>query len=375
MRYISSIISSLTVCHCIGAIATSDPRQEIHSKITSGERAYLKATREAHDVLSLDTKANENHSLSTLDITDEDLPHDLIQLTKTNGISPRKVDQYELQRTQLKAEQGSSNAGYFMGVFYLYGLESLEPNEEIAAQWFRRSAEAGHDDARCALGLLLFHGHGNIKVDKQAATAYFRMASKSNESNKFAHWLYGKSLFETASIASSGEVSNDQMKEAATLLKMVANDVPEACHQLAVMYEYGIIKSEAGTDDNKNYTKAAELYQSASQRGYVESTYHLALMHAYGRGFPRDYAKAAELFRVAATHPLNPHYSSMRYLAALLAHGYSDPDEIPDIDQALHWYNLCSAQTRFVDVQNLCIKERDALINLVDGAKGGILLE
>eukprot|EP00956_Cyclotella_meneghiniana_P040985 scaffold211030_cov23-Cyclotella_meneghiniana.AAC.1 len=68
-----------------------------------------------------------------------------------NGVSPGKVDQSEFLRTQSKAEQGSSDAAYFMGVFHLYGLESLQPNEEIAVKWLRRSAEAGHDDARCAL--------------------------------------------------------------------------------------------------------------------------------------------------------------------------------------------------------------------------------
>eukprot|EP00956_Cyclotella_meneghiniana_P020394 scaffold35968_cov55-Cyclotella_meneghiniana.AAC.4 len=372
MRYIGSIVSLLAVCQCKGAVAT-DPRQEYHSKITSGERAYLKATREAND--ALDKQAN--HSLSTLlDGTEIVVPRNLVQLTNMNGVSPGKVDHSEFLRTQSKAEQGSSDAAYFMGVFYLYGLESLQPNEEIAVKWLRRSAEAGHDDARCALGLLLLYGHGNIKADKTAATAYFRLATESNDSNKFAHWLYGKSLFETASIASSSEVNNDQMIKAAELFEMVANDIPEACHQLAVMYEYGIIKSEAaGTDDNRNYTKAAELYQSASQRGHVESTYHLALMYAYGRGFPQDYAKAAELFRVAATHPLNPHYSSMRYLAAILAHGYSDPNEVPDVDEALLWYDKCSAQSLFDDVKNLCTEERDALINFVDSTKGGNLLE
>ena len=358
--------------------AIADPRNEYHATITSGERAYLKSVRERN--LQEKEGIPQTNYTSTLALPTPDVPHELLQLSSIQGISPTtdndtKIDEREFQRTKMKAEEGSADAAYFMGLFYLYGLGSfLDPNEEIAAKWFRFSAEGGHNDAQCALGLLLYYGLGNIKKDIAAATSYFRFAS--NDGHSVGHWMYAKSLYETASTDDDfSENTKEQFQEAARLFQMAANDIPEASHQLAVMYEYGLLKSERNNVEEPDFDKAAELYQVASQRGCVESTYHLALMHAYGRGLPQDYSEAAELFRIAATHPLTPHPPSMRYLATILANGYSDANEIPDFEGALYFYDKCALQSRFIDVQNLCKVERDALVNLIHGSKGTALAQ
>jgi hypothetical protein len=63
----------------------------------------------------------------------------------------------------------------------------------------------------------------------------------------------------------------------------------------------------------------------------------------------------------------------MRYLAIIFANGHADPDEIPDLDNAWYWYDQCSVQTQFVDVQNLCREERDALLYLMEKAGTNLL--
>lgn len=365
MLYLLVVIFVSLQCRADNSIV--DPRKEYHSAITSGERAYL---LHLQSVRNNDTRPHteDSNSAPSLSIT-KNVPREMLQLSSPSKFNATIVDQSELLRTQFKAEEGSIDAAYFLGLFYLYGLESLEPNEETAVKWFRKSADGGHNDARCAFGLLLYHGYGSIEEDKATATEYFRMASR--EGNSFAHLLYGKSLYEAAAFASPGENDDDQIEEAAGLFQMVYDDIPEASHMLGVMYEYGLVKSHGD-----NFAKAVEFYENASQRGYLESTYHLALMHSYGRGVPEDHVKAAEFFRIAASHPFTPHLQSMRYLAIILANGYMDQFGVPNFDEALYWYDqCCSSTTRLnTDVQNLCIEEREILLNFVMEQSEGTLL-
>jgi TPR repeat protein len=135
------------------------------------------------------------------------------------------------------------------------------------------------------------------------------------------------------------------------------------------MFEYGLVN--IGTDnEGTKFAKAAELYESAAQQGYVESIYHLALMYAYGRGFTQDYERAAELFRLAAHQP-HSHPPSTRYLAIILANGYTHPNGTPDFDAALQLYEKCSSQSRFPDVQSLCKEEKEGLLNFTNVLRAG----
>lgn len=361
MKIIVAVVSTL-VMYQHGTVAQQvDPRREIHNAITSGERAFLSKAAQVGEMQSNPTILSDVH-----------VPPEIRHLSNVQGIS-RNVDQSELERTMEKANKGSAEAAYFLALFYLYGLESLEPNEEMAATWFRKSADGGNNYARVARGLLHYHGNGNIKQDRILAEEYFRLASREDQGNTFAHWLYAKSLFENASsIDFPEEMVNDQMKEAASLFELVASDVPEAAHSLAIMYEYGIVKSAT---DKAGLTKAAELYESASREGYVESTYHLGLMFLFGRGLNQSYQRAAELFEIAAKHPITPHAQSMRYLASLLAHGYADPNGTQFLGEALYWYEQCSLQIHHKDVSELCLKEKELIANLIERAEGKLLAE
>lgn len=361
---IITTIATVVCLHCTAA-EQIDPRREIYNAITSGERAFLDKAR--RDSALLRDAMQSDSTMFTAGV-----PPEIHHLSKIRGISSKDLDQSELERTIVKANKGSTEAAYFLGLFYLYGLVDLEPNEEIAAKWFGKSADGGHKDARIALGLLFDSGYGNIKQNSQLAQEYFRLASREDEGNTFAHWLYAKSLFENASSFDFPEEKlDDQMQEAARLFELVSSDFPEAVHSLAIMYEYGIVKCDT---DKSNFIKAAELYQSASQQGYVESTYHLGLLYLYGRGLPQNYQKATELFQIAATHPFRPHAQSMRYLAGLLAHGYADPNGVQYLDEALQWYDMCSLQTH-AEVHKLCMKEKEMIANLIERAEGKLLAE
>jgi len=106
--------------------------------------------------------------------------------------------------------------------------------------------------------------------------------------------------------------------------------------------------------------------------GHVESTYNLGLMLVHGRdGLSKDYLKAAELFKRAATDTYQPHVPSMRYLAIMLANGYANSQGIPDYAAAIYYYEMCinAKLEHFPNVRDLCINEHRSLSDAYNYAK------
>jgi TPR repeat protein len=149
----------------------------------------------------------------------------------------------------------------------------------------------------------------------------------------------------------------------AAILFTKAQGVHQAKHQLAVMFEYGLIPYNFWEDtiyskDNltnqdafvPNYKKASELYRSAALEGSIESLYNLGLMYSYGRGLPVNYSRAKDLFRRAAS---SMHSPSMRYLGFFAMQGWGQPNEIPDFKEAVFWFSKC-AQYAPPYVKKLC---------------------
>lgn len=293
---------------------------------------------------------------------------ELSPLARARGIERNSTtSSAEFHGVQLEAERGSAEASYILGLFVLYGKQFSERDEEDAFGWLRKAAAKGHNDARCAVGILLHHGYGRVKADRTAAKSYFRLASA--EDHAYGHWLLGRSLFQEASgMEDTNGPRDDKMAEAASLFRRAAEEIPEAAHQLAIMHEYGLAEGEG--------TTAAELYEKASHGGFVESMYHLALMHAYGRGVPQDYVVATELFRRAASDRQRPHAGSMRYLAIIYANGYSShPAKVPDYDAALEWYKMCLASEGFPEIREMCVTEHEALAGVINNARAKLQKE
>ncbi len=403
-------VQFFTLLSIIGVNASNEtpppnPRSELYSEITSGERAFLASANNndssPYSKNENDEKMKSNPLLRSIesnkaDVATEEpktrakvdiISRELQPLAEAQGIISRNnqpKSQAEIQHLILNAERGSADSAYFLGLFHLYGLESLTPDETSALSWFRRSAEAGHNDAQCAFGLLLYHGHRKVSMDKDTAASYFRLAAESGHS--YGRWLLGRSLYEKA-VSMTGVESKrsdefyELVEEAAYWFNLAADEVPEAAHQLAVMLEYSLISGKSLSLtfksiqslplNSNNFLKAAKLYEIASQRGHVESTYNLGLMLVYGRnGLSKDYLKAAELFKRAATDTHQPHVPSMRYLAIMLANGYTNSKGIPDYAAAIHYYELCiNAKLEYPpNVRDLCINEHRALSDVYDYA-------
>jgi len=74
------------------------------------------------------------------------------------------------------AEQGYSNAQFYLGYCYYCGRGVSEDNTQ-AVVWFRKAAEQGYSDAQYHLGYCYYFGIG-VSKDKTQAVVWFRKAAE-----------------------------------------------------------------------------------------------------------------------------------------------------------------------------------------------------
>ena len=106
-------------------------------------------------------------------------------------------------------------------------------------------------------------------------------------------------------------------------------------HELGALYEYGRVAAPgapAPATVAPDYARALEWYRRAADKPHAPSLYHLALMHAYGRGTRIDHARALLLFDQAADLL---HVGAMYYLGVMTLYGHGVP---VDYTMALTWF-------------------------------------
>lgn len=81
------------------------------------------------------------------------------------------------------------------------------------------------------------------------------------------------------------------------------NNKPKQEHP-ATLYARGYIYYVGDKSLEKNYTKAAELFQLAANQGLGQAQYDLGCMYKNGIGVEQDYTKAIELLKLAANQKL-----------------------------------------------------------------------
>ena len=77
------------------------------------------------------------------------------------------------------AEEGNSEAQNMLGYMYRFG-EGMEPNYEMARQWYRRSADQGNATAQNNLGVMYRLGLGGDPDFKEAFYWFQRAADQGN---------------------------------------------------------------------------------------------------------------------------------------------------------------------------------------------------
>ncbi len=80
-----------------------------------------------------------------------------------------------LEEMRRMAEQGDTNAQYYMGYRYYHANGGPRDDQE-ATRWFRLAAEQGHPEAQYYLGLLYAKGIG-VPKEYEEAVEWFRLAA------------------------------------------------------------------------------------------------------------------------------------------------------------------------------------------------------
>lgn len=206
---------------------------------------------------------------------------------------------------------GNSHAGIVLADYYISSNTDAEKMNQ-AKEIFAGLADKGDQYAQLKLGFMLDKGLGGA-IDYSSAQAWYTSAAQ--QGNPMAQYLLGQ--FYQVGIVGAPDygLAKKWYKKAAKRLTM-------ASVALGFIYET--------VDDN--YPLAFSAYQKAAEHGDVKGSYDLGLMYLYGKGMPVDYAKAKDLFTVAADKGLS---EAMTQLGTMNFLGVIGPR---NDNAALAWY-------------------------------------
>lgn len=323
-----------------------------------------------------DTKSIDSSSFSLADHAPFDM--EILHLSNAHGFNHTTyIPRSQVTSIYNKAVEGSSESKFFVGLFYLFGFmgpSSTTTDDtsmtigssfgsqdwEKALKWLSESAADGFTDAQVALGILLYD-----KERKSALTWIFQAAMSGNH-NK-AHYLFARALCEGSSLEDIGiqKVKGESRYEKAAKHLRKAQDVPEAMHLLAVLYEYGLIQIQGRIEDtdsstsNHHFVEAMKIYRLAANMGSRESLYNLGLMYTYGRGTNIDHQRAFDLFRQAAE---KKDAQSFRFMALLAMKNQDQPNP----HDASYWLQKCIDLADRNDLKETCKQELDKVQQVMD---------
>eukprot|EP00979_Chaetoceros_neogracilis_P013332 scaffold3789_cov247-Chaetoceros_neogracile.AAC.4 len=307
------------------------------------------------------------------------------------------VDRATIAQLQNQAQDGSLDSSYFLGFIYLYGLDSSSSDAVKALKWFKEAAIKGHSEAQCVIGMIFYDGIGAVGKDRKTAMRWFYQCASAESELLYSHWLLGKAMYEGLTFEDIGVRTKDAVAALKILpayynglggtpsthiiaahLFIKADNVNQAIHYLAIMHEYGLIPHKFPDIDipmlenplnrvhTPNFERAAELYRQASRMGSVDSLYNLALMYAYGRGVPLNHARAIDSFRQATFWK---HAPSMQYLGQFAMKGWGQPNDSPNVEEALAWFSQCIQHNTSEEQRKICEKEMSELQLVVQKAE------
>ena len=105
---------------------------------------------------------------------------------------------------------------------------------------------------------------------------------------------------------------------------------PQLQYEQGDMYYYG-------KGVKKDYEKAFEYYEKATEQGHPGAEFRLGFMYEKGEGVPKDYGKAVEYYEAAAT---NGHSDAQFKLGKI----YYYEEDILSYKKAIEWYSQAAIQ-------------------------------
>jgi TPR repeat protein/CHAT domain-containing protein len=228
------------------------------------------------------------------------------------------------------AEQGHSNAQFFLGLIYQLG-QGVPQNYKTALKWLTLAAKQGYANAQNILGFMYYKGEG---VPRDYETAVKWNAPAAEQGLAIAQTLLGIMYY-------NGQGVPQNYKTAAKWYKLAAEQ-GDANAQINLGKIHRI-----GQGVPQNYKTAIKWYSLAAEQGYAIARTSLGLMYYNGQGVPRDYKTAVKWYRLAAEQG----YASAQYsLGFLYAKGRGVSQ---DNVNALRWWTIAASSGNKYATKNI----------------------
>lgn len=224
-------------------------------------------------------------------------------------------------------------AQLYMG-YLLNGECGFPKRDDLAAEWFRKSADQGNTYAASNYGVFLLNGFG-VPKDTQKAFKYIKLAADAGhlEAQTNLGWAY-----------QNGEGVEKDLKEAIRLYRLAASKgEPTAANNLGLDYLHG---NGVIMDDEE----AVRLFRISAAAGHIGAKKNLGYMYVEGKGVAADPVLASKLYlEVAYTGDIE----CQRVIGSRFQQGIGVPT---DLVESYAWYNVCASNG-----DELSAKSRESL--------------
>ncbi len=220
-------------------------------------------------------------------------------------------------------ESETAETYYQDGMRYHSG-DSVEKDETMAAELFRKAADLGHLQAQSNLGICYLLGKG---VDKDEELGAKILEEAANKGNSYAQLYIGNCYHHGRGVKEDKEISLLWHKKSATEGNSEAQFILAGEHL-----------------KNKEYHLAAEWLIKAAEQELPQAQCELGKFHHFGLGVKKDNSAAVTLFRKAAEQN---HAEAQYYLAECYYHGHGLPE---NEEAAAIWYRK-AAEQGYADAQ------------------------
>ncbi len=264
------------------------------------------------------------------------------------------------------ADNGMSEAQFFIATSLLYGENGVEQNAEQALIWLRKAAKNKNTEAALLLGQALFEGY-YTEADKDAAIAYLQQATDDHSVNAA---IYLANIY----LDKSSDYYNEQ--SANEILKKIDYLSDPVLFQSIWIKKMDAIMDTAeiyyhGVEGKPNYEKALYLFREGAKMSNNRAVYGLALSSYEGKGVKKEARKAKELLIEVLTLS-QPDDTVKSNASILLGDYYKNTNHVDhDINKAMYYYAQAAAAPFYAPVaQNkLGILLLENPITKMDGLK------
>ena len=210
-------------------------------------------------------------------------------MKRTGGCCVKKNIKQSAKYFKLAADLGNNPYAMYQYALMLLTGNGVQPDENLAIQYFKKAADFGFPDAMYQYALIM-KSLPKANATKQTiadATKYFKLALENGVTDQ---------QYQQALTIQTGKNARLKQKEAAEAFKMAAqsSNNPNAYYQYALIVQ--LMDNEPG-----NSKLAAESLQIAAELGHVDAAYRYALLiKTGGPGAKKNLMESARFFKIAA---------------------------------------------------------------------------